>query len=189
MPTEKCFCAQEITKNKYEATDPKRVWDKFRDCEHILGEMRVHEEARDTDKLMRSLSAFLSEFRTTTNRLIGVVKNQLGTEASDKLWAQIKAHSEISFLIDRANEEIHGNGALVWPRFRIDGPLPMRERWPSNLSVARWRTERLTPKWPTAPRVIKKVNDWRFQQRPENIVALCGYALLELENLIRQALG
>jgi hypothetical protein len=176
-------------KHKYEATDPKRVWDKFRDCQQILCEMRGHEEAKDTDKLMRSLSAFLSEFRTTTNRLIGVVKNQHGEMAGTKLWKQIKTHSEIRFLIDRANEEIHGDGALVWPRFRIDVPLPMRERWPSKLSVARWRTERWTPKWPTAPRVVKEVNDWRFQQRPENIVALCGHALLELENLIRQALA
>ncbi len=35
---------------------------------------------------------------------------------------------------------------------------------------------------------VTEVKDWRFQQRPENIVALCSYALIELENMIRQAL-
>jgi hypothetical protein len=119
---------------------------------------------------------------------MGVVKNQHGKMAGDKLRNQLKSHSKIGFLIDRANEEIHGNGALVWPRFRIDVPLPLRERWPSNLSVARWRTNRWPAKWQKAPRVVREVNDWRFQPRPENIVALCGYALLEMDNLIRQVL-
>ena len=174
---------------KYQATDPKRVWDKLRDCKDILREMATHQDEKDTDKLMRSLGIFLSEFRTTANRVTGVMKTQYGEVAGRNLWTQLQSHAEIAFLIDRANCETHGDGAVVLPRFRIEGPLPMRERWPSNLSAARFRTERYPPKWPTAPRVIKKPNDWRFHERPENIVALCRCALLELQNLIGQALG
>ncbi len=175
-------------KREYEATDPKRVWDKLRDCNEILREMAKHQDEKDTDRLMRSLSAFLSEFRTTANRLIGVVKNQKGAAAKAKLWTQLKAHPEIGFLIDRANCETHGDGAVVWPRYRVDIPLPVPERWQSNRSVSRFGS-RFRSKWPVPPRMtVTEVKDWRFQQRPENIVALCSYALIELENMIRQAL-
>ena len=100
---------------KYQATDPKRVWDKLRDCKQILREMATHQDEKDTDKLMRSLSAFLWEFRTTANRLTGVLKTQHGEVAGEKLWTQLKSHAEIGFLIDRANCETHGDGAVVWP--------------------------------------------------------------------------
>jgi len=178
-------------KREYEATDPKRVWDKLRDCNEILREMAKHQDEKDTDRLMRSLSALLSEFRTTANRLTGVVKTQQGEVAKAKLWTQLKAHPEIGFLIDRANCETHGDGAVVWPRYRMDIPCPVPERWSSNLSAPRLgsRFHSNRSKWPVPPRLtVTEVKDWRFQQRSENIVALCSYALNELENIIRQAL-
>lgn len=178
-------------RQKYQATDPKRVRDKLRDCREILQEMAAHQDEKDTERLMRSLSAFLAEFRTTANRLIGVVKTQQNEAAGEKIFKQLRTHPEIGFLIDQANCETHGDGAVVWPRYRIITPGADPQRWASNLNGSRFssRFRSYRSRWPVPPRMtVTEVKDWRFQQHPENIVVLCSYALMELERIIRQTI-
>ena len=169
----------------YEAKNPKSVWDKFRECQRVLQDMTAHEQAHDTERLMSSLSAFLSAFRTTAYRLRGVVGSQQGEPVGENLWTQLRSHSEIGFLIDRANCEIHGDGAVVLPRYRMNIPDPIPGRWHSRY------VGRYVSRWPSRWRsnyVVTEVKDWRFQERAENLIGLCAYALREMENFIQQTL-
>jgi hypothetical protein len=120
----------------YRATNPARVGDKINECRFFLAQMADHEKAGDIEKFMYCLSAFLSSFRSGAFRLIGVVHTVRGKTGRDGLLVQLKSKTDIWFLKDRTDLEVHGDGAIVWPRYtrrsREYSSLPVAARTSGN---------------------------------------------------------
>jgi hypothetical protein len=177
----------------YEATEPQRVTEKFEECRFRLVEMADCERALDTVKFFYALSAFLSAFRTTAYRLIGVTRSRKGPQAGRELRDKMLAHPDIKFLKDMSDLETHGNGAVVWQRYKVNvgsvtcGRWTRRDdRWSTRYNRSRFESRFEYP--PVVSTTVQAV-DWQFANRPENLIALCHDALSALEDLIRQSLA
>jgi hypothetical protein len=173
----------------YRASNPKAVRDKLRECEFFLKLIAEYREKLDDgnfqrlpDELLFCLSAFLNSFRTTAYRLIGVVRHTHGPDAGRKLRDRLIAHADVGFLKDLSDLETHGDGAVVWARFKLQVPYTDPERWQPRYV----RPARLQSRWRRS--AVVQVVDWRFDRRPDNIVDLCTRALTEMQKFIGQAL-
>jgi hypothetical protein len=164
--------------------------DKFEECRYRLVEMANYEEALDAQKFMYALSGFLYAFRTTAYRLIGVVRNRGGPQAGRDLWNKLLAHKGIGFLKDRSDLETHGNGPMIWQRYKVNvstSTCSRRERKPDRFAD-RYNRSRFEAPNVEVKRSIQAV-DWQFSNRPENLIALCLDAFAALEEFIRQSLA
>jgi hypothetical protein len=174
----------------YEATEPQRVTDKFEECRYRLVEMANYEQALDAQKFMYALSGFLYAFRTTAYRLIGVVRTRRGPQAGRDLWNKLLAHNGIAFLKDRSDLETHGNGPVLWQRYKVNVSSSNCSRWdrkPDRLAD-RYNRSRFQSPSVDVERRIQAVG-WQFANRPENLIPLCFDALTALEEFIRQSLA
>jgi hypothetical protein len=170
------------------AKNPDRVFDKARECRFFLVQMAEYEKVLDIEKFLYCLSAFLSAFRTTAYRLYGVTENRKGKSASHALQNQLHTHTEIGFLIQRSNVEVHEDGVLVHQRFTVHVTASIPDRWKSN-----WAPD--TDRWPNrfTSRFgdvvgIRRALGWQFAGNPKNLIELCHDALNAMEEYARQAL-
>lgn len=172
----------------YEATKPEYVFAKLNECKFFLGLMGEYRQKIETERQQRLpaeflyyISAYLSAFRSTAYRLIDVVRHRDASKGR-ALGRQLRSHSDIECIRDISNLEMHGDGVVIWPRFKIvlppSAPEP-RSRYGSRFG-GRYN------RWNEAG-VIVQVIDWRFSTRPENLVDLCDRALGELEKLVSQS--
>ena len=106
-------------RNFYRATDPRRVLDKLAEGRKRWEEMARLERSGQTEEFVHSLSAFLECFRTTANRLYGVVETESGYQTMKAVESQLNSRPQIGYLIDRAISESHGDGPVIWKRFNI----------------------------------------------------------------------
>lgn len=166
------------------AKNPERVLDKARECRFFLTQMAEYEKAKDTEKFLYCLSAFMSAFRTIAFRLYGVAENRHGIPAKHALKSQLHSNQEIAFLLERTNVELHEDGVVVFQRFtvRAADPSPAtRERFAGRF-VSRWG-------WREGQgAVISRLDGWQFAENPKNLVELCHDALEAMEMFIRQVL-
>jgi len=95
------------------------VLDKLAEGRKRWEEMARLERSGQTEEFVHSLSAFLECFRTTANRLYGVVETESGYQTMKAVESQLNSHPQIGYLIDRAISESHGDGPVIWKRFNI----------------------------------------------------------------------
>jgi hypothetical protein len=126
-----------------------------------------------------NLSAFLASFRTSADRLTGAALATKGVSVS----AQLKSPN-IVLLRNRANCELHGDGALVWPRYKVNlSSSPGgrfyrdRSRWASRWQ-SRWRPRSLD-------HIETQLLGWQFDGNTRDLVELCEESLCELETIAR----
>lgn len=164
------------------ATNPERVWDKVRECRFFLIQMAEHEKAKETDKFLYCLSAFLSAFRTIAFRLYGVVQRRFDGAAKHALKNRLHSHAEISFLIERTNVELHEDGVLVFERFTVHGVdhFPRETGRFSGRFRARFG--------PRLGIVIHPAEGWQFAENPMNLVELCRDGLEAMESATREVM-
>jgi|SRR6267142_3022648 len=175
----------------YEATNPQHVFGKLDECKFFLGLLAGYRQRLDTEKQQRLpteflhfVSAYLSAFRCAAYRLIGVVRHKDLAEGR-RVRDQLRSHTDIEFVRDISNLETHGDGVTIWPRYRVDVPVPsISNRWEKKDDRYRSRFD----KWKNSGMVVQVI-DWRFSTRPENVVELCDRALAELEKVIHQEIG
>jgi len=176
----------------YTATNPQRILDKARECRYFLNEMSEHEKAGDTDKFMFSLSAFLKSFRSIAYRLYGVTENQSDRDQMKALEKRLNDHPHIGFLIDRANLEVHGDGAVIWKRFNISVSDDMQQKWPPRLrsrfgDATRWMPRFRSRFEPATVRTQTVAgSDWQFAGNAEGLLELCRNGLDEIEELVKK---
>jgi hypothetical protein len=167
------------------AKNPQRVLDKVRECHFFLVEMAIHEKSLETEKFLYCLSAFMSSFRTITNRLYGVTENKLGKAAQEALKVQLRNNRDIHFLVCRTNVELHEDGAVVLQRFTIHAadPIPSRDDpWFRTIEKPRSRFGS------GHGVVIRRASGWQFAEDAKSIVEMCHDGLEALEGFIRQVL-
>jgi hypothetical protein len=172
------------------ARNPQSVSDKARECRFFLLQMAEYEKQLDTDKFLFCLSAFLSAFRTAAYRLYGVAKTKSGKEASHALQDQLHRHSEIGFLLESANVEVHEDGVVVYHRFRIQASATTPDRWNAPRwapKPSKWQS-RFTPRYNKVAGV-QLVEGWQFAGNSKNISELCHDALMALEEIFRRTLA
>lgn len=174
----------------YEATEPRRVMDKFEECRYRLVEMAECERTLDTVKFTYALSGFLYAFRTTAYRLIGVVRKKKGPQAARDLRNELLAHQGIAFLKDRSDLETHGDGPVIWQRYSVNVSSSMCSRWERKPDrfAGRYTHSRFESPQMDVRRSIQAV-DWQFANRPENLIALCRDALAALEVFFRKSVA
>jgi hypothetical protein len=175
---------------RYEPTNPQHVFGKVDECRFFLGLLAEYRQKIDREgqqrlpkEFLHYVSAYLSAFRCAAYRLIGVVRHRDLAEGR-RVRDQLRLHTDIEFVRDISNLEMHGDGVTIWPRYRVHVPAPpIPERWSRNDDRYRSRFD----KWKNSGMVVQ-VMDWRFSTRPENVVDLCNRALAELEKVIQQEL-
>jgi hypothetical protein len=165
-------------RNFYRATDPRRVFDKLAEGRKRWEEMARLERSGQTEEFVHSLSAFLECFRTTANRLYGVVETESGYQTMKAVESQLNSHAQIGYLIDRAISESHGDGPVIWKRFNISVSETM-QKYPSRLS-SRFGE----PATVQTQTVVG--TDWQFAGNSASLVELCRVALDEIETLVKQ---
>lgn len=177
----------------YIATNPQRIFDKARECRYFLSEMSEHERAGDTDKFMFSLSAFLKSFRSIAYRFYGVTEKQSDREQMKALEKQLNDHPQIGFLIDRANLEVHGDGAVIWKRFNISVPDDMQQKYPPRFQSRFGDPTRWMPRFrfrfePAAVQTQTVVgSDWLFAGNSHGLLELCRNGLDQIEELVKKS--
>jgi len=114
------------------AKTPERVFDKIEECRFFIAQAAGYELAQETEKFLHCLSAFMSGFRTIHNRLCGVTENKYGVETKEDLLKKLESHADISFLIKCSNIEVHEDGVIVHPRYRIHASDALSDRWKSK---------------------------------------------------------
>jgi hypothetical protein len=169
-------------RNFYRATNPQRVFDKLLECRKRWDEMAQFERSGQTEQFLHSLSAFLECFRTTANRLYGVVETQSGYQTMKALESQLNSHPQIGYLIDRAISESHGDGPVIWKRYNIVISETM-QKYPPRLSprfgdATRWVRFRSRFE-PTTVQTQTVGTDWQFAGNSASLVELCRIALDE----------
>jgi hypothetical protein len=177
-------------RNFYRATDPRRVLDKLVEGRKRWEEMARLERSGQTEEFVHSLSAFLECFRTTANRLYGVVETQSGYQTMKAVESQLNSHPQIGYLIDRAISESHGDGPVIWKRFNISVSETM-QKYPSRLSsrfgdATRWVRFRSRFEPATVQTQTVVGTDWQFAGNSASLVELCRVALDEIETLVKQ---
>jgi hypothetical protein len=177
----------------YTATNPQRILDKARECRYFLSEMSEHERAGDTDKFIFSLSAFLKSFRSIAYRLYGITENQSDRDQMKALEKQLNDHPQIGFLIDRANLEVHGDGAVIWKRFNISVSDDMQQKYPPRLQSRFGGPTRWMPRFRsrfepvTVPTQTVAGSDWQFAGNSGGLLDLCRNGLDEIEELVKKS--
>ncbi|HKV24659.1 MAG TPA: hypothetical protein VJN93_08725 [Candidatus Acidoferrum sp.] len=180
-------------RTSYAATNPQRVLDKVRECRYFLAEMSAHESAEETDRFWFSLSAFLKSFRSIAYRMYGVTETQTDRDQMKALERQLNAHPRIGFLIDSANLEVHGDGAVIWKRYNISIPESMQKHRP-RLSprfgdATRWK-RLASPFEPVAVQTQMVVGtDWQFAGNSASLLELCHIALDEIKDLVIKSIS
>jgi len=177
-------------RNFYRATDPRRVLDKLAEGRKRWEEMARLERSGQTKEFVHSLSAFLECFRTTANRLYGVVETESGYQTMKAVESQLNSRPQIGYLIDRAISESHGDGPVIWKRFNISVSETM-QKYPSRLSsrfgdATRWVRFRSRFEPATVQTQTVVGTDWQFAGNSASLVELCRVALDEIETLVKQ---
>lgn len=182
-------------RNFYTASNPQRVHDKVQECRRALAKMEQIDRAGTEQEFLDSLGHFLESFRTISQRFYGVVETQSGRPRMKALEAQLNSHPRIGFLIDKAVQETHGDGATIWRRFNVSVSEDMQGRWPARWESA-WgvHTERWPPRFqsrfePTVRTHAILGKDWQFAERHASLVELCRDGLDDLESFVRQNLS
>lgn len=180
----------------YKATNPDRIFDKVRESQYFLVLMVDHEKALDTEKFLFCLSAFLSAFRTAIFRLYGVIEYQHGQAARKALKNSVENTTDVSFLKNATDLEVHGDGVIVRQRYSVDN-MPVAASVSGRLR-SKFDMNRFGPsfesryhKAPRAPQAVigsSQPVDWQFEERPGNLIALCHDALNQLEEIVKQAI-
>jgi hypothetical protein len=155
------------------ASSPRGVFDKIEECRFFLERMAAYEHVREIKSALFCLSAFLSAFRSAGYRLLGVVSALRGGHAKGILERQLDSHPRIVFLFEVRDVEVHGDGATIWPRFRIvdrrtGGPGPLELHF-----------------FPTIANNIRIIGlRLEGQHTDQDLAEFCRDALDDLENLI-----
>jgi hypothetical protein len=177
-------------RNFYRATDPRRVFEKLKECRKRWEELAELERSEQTEEFLHSLSAFLDCFRAIANRLYGVVENQSDYKTMKALESQLNSHPQIGYLIDRAILESHGDGAVIWRRYNISISETM-QKFPSRLSsrfgdATRWVRfrSRFEPASVQTQTVVG--TDWHFAGNSANLLELCRIGLDEMDELVKK---
>jgi hypothetical protein len=179
-------------RNFHTASDPKRVLDKLQECRRALAKMEQIDRDGSEEDFLDALAHFLESFRTVSQRLYGVVKNQSGEPRMKALKAQLNAHPRVGFIIDRAILETNGDGATIWRRFNVSVSEDMQGRWPARWESA-WGVH--TERWPSRfqsrfePTVRTHAivgKDWEFAERSASLLEFCRNGLDDLEAFVRQ---
>lgn len=146
------------------------------------------ELGQETEKFLNCLSAFMSGFRTVHNRLCGVAENKQGVAAKENLLKILESHTDISFLIECSNIEVHEDGVVVHPRYRIHASGPLYNRWKSKFEPAqsKW-VSRFNSRFDVHGVVIQEAKGWQFSGNSKNALELCRDALNAIEEYSRQA--
>src|SRR5258708_8627018 len=166
------------------AKNPDRIVDKIYECRYFLSLMADHEEKLDTEKFLFCLSAFLSAFRTAAFRLYGVTEHRLGKPASRALQTQVRSHSEIGFLLDRTNVEVHQDGVVVHQLYRKELIAEASSRWgPRTVGEpSRWRSLNRSRYGEAV--MARRAAGWQFAGNPKNLIELCKDALEAMQGFI-----
>jgi|SRR6266481_2423221 len=178
-------------KKFYEATNPKQVFEKARECRYYLNQMVEHERAGDADKFVFSVSAYLESFRCVWDRLYGVTEHRLGSASAKALSARLKSNPQISFLRELANAELHGDGAVIWPRYVARVTYEPQGSWPSRWSsrwdqADRWRSRFESRSQQRTSRTEFVRDYWQFEGNYMNLLELCRNGLDEIDILVKQ---
>jgi hypothetical protein len=171
------------------ARNPERVQDKVREAHFFLVEMANYERAFDTEKFLYCLSAFMSAFRTIAFRLYGVTENLNGSLAKNALRTQLHGHSDIRFLIERTNVELHEDGVVVFQRYHASVAPPETTRWGRDWGRRDERfCSRLGSRYSEAV-VVRQPAGWQFAGSSKNLIELCHDGLEAMEGFIGQVLA
>jgi hypothetical protein len=179
----------------YKATNPQRIFDEAKECRYFLNRMTDHEKARTTDEFMFCLGAFLKSFRSIAYRLYGVVEIQRGYGQMKALENQLKTHPRIGVLIDRANLEVHGDGAVIWKRYNVSISDDMQQKHQPRLrsrfgDPLRWMPRLQSRFQPATVRMQTVVaTDWQFAGNPTSLIELCRNGLDEIEMFVNQSIS
>jgi hypothetical protein len=160
------------------ATNPEALAHIVRQSRYFLAQMAEQELAGDTEKFRFHLSAFLFSFRTIAFRLYGITEVRLGEEAKRKLKARLEDHPELAFLFRRRNEEVHGDGPVVWQRIA--------------LSVADSISSMINASGPEEDVVGGRtvlIDGWQFDGNSRKVIELCHDNLNVLEKFVREVLA
>ncbi len=149
-----------------QATSPQAIVSKLHEGRFFLSLMADYEKT-DPEKFSFCVSAFLCAFRSVQYRLLGVVKKQYGPVARNTIKQKLDAHTEIKFLTDRRDLEIHGDGVPLYE---------LRMLYPEDLKQAM-----------TLVRIDPNILSWRIDNHPENPVVLFHDTLEALEQIVREA--
>ncbi len=157
----------------YKATNPQRVFDKVRECQYFLVLMADHERVLDTEKFLFCLSAFLSAFRSAIFRTYGVIESRCGGAACRALKNSLR-NTNIGFLKDATDLEVHGDGVTVRQRYTVHTiavPDSVPERWRSKFGESGFGSRfgsryRKVPAVPRAMAGSSQAVDWQFEERP-----------------------
>jgi hypothetical protein len=159
------------------AKEPKSVLANLRESRHFLVDMADHENATDPYTFLRYLGGFLAAFRTVAFRLYGVTENNLGPAARQKLYGEFRNHPIIGFLLERANVELHEDGAVVYRSFRVRVANPHRNE---ILSSNEWCDKGL---------ILRHVGGWQFKESAMPIIPLCHDGIEAMEGFVREILN
>jgi hypothetical protein len=178
-------------KRFYKATNAKQVFEKARECRYYLNQMVEHETAGDRDKFMFSVSAYLESFRCVWDRLYGVTEHKFGSAFAKALGDRLKSNSQISFLRELANAELHGDGAVIWPRYTVHITYELQGSWPSRWSsrwdqADRWRSRFESRSQQRTSRTEFVRDYWHFEGNYMNLLELCRKGLDEMDKCIQQ---
>jgi hypothetical protein len=95
---------------------------------------------------------------------------------------QLRTYKDIAFVKDISDLEMHGDGVVIWPRYKTEVPKLIPHRWSRDMNSHGNRFDRYNRG------IVKQVVDWHFSNRPENLVDVCERAFAELEKIIQQEL-
>jgi len=149
--------------------------------------------ARDTQKFLFCLSAFLNAFRTITFRLYGVTEHKHGRAKARLLLGQLVDHPEIGFLIRQRDVEVHEDGTLVYERFTVhpaDTVPQFTDKYTDKYGDK--YTDRFASRFGTRTGpsvVIRYVGGWQFAGNPKNLMELSRDALDAIGGFIREVLA
>jgi hypothetical protein len=177
-------------RRRYTATNPDRVTEKVRECRFFALQMAEYEKAKDIEKFIYCLSAFLCAFRTIVGRLIGVVETVSGKESKKKLWSRLQSERDIWFLKDVTDLEVHGDGPTVWPKYTVHVLSSVRESHYRGRPRQRFASRfegRFHPRV-ESQHVDVQIENWQFEGHPKNLIELCRDSLGELEAIVRKEL-
>ena len=182
---------------KYKATDPKHVFSKLDECKFFLQLMAENRQRIDTEKqerlpveFLHYVSAYLSSFRCVAYRLIGVVRHRNLLDGR-RVRDELHSYNDIEFVRDISDLEMHGDGVVIWPRYRVELPKIIPERWvrKDERYRGRYNRDRFGRADVAEQGIVKQVVDWRFANRPDNLVDICSRAFVELEEFVQKELG
>jgi hypothetical protein len=175
----------------YTARNPNGVFEKIDEARSFLSQVRACQTESDTWNFKCSLSGFLTSFRTSADRLIGATDATKGEPEGAALRSRLKCCPNIAFLRDRTDIELHGDGAVVWPRYRVTifsspGGRFYRgySRWGSRFESANRFRSRLG-----LDGIERQLLGWRFDGSSMDLVELCEDSLRELESIARLQFG